>query len=112
MRALALCATVLSGVHVDGALGVENRPVYMYEDTRRLVSLVEGAAHLLERKGEQAFAEFRVRDSKWFNDQVYLFVYDVDGTNLFHAEQPEFIGKNLMPLRDMDGKPLLLFITD
>jgi len=112
MRAIVLLVTVLAGVRLDRALGAENRPVYMYEDTRRLVALVEEAARLVEQKGEQAFAEFRVRDSKWFNERLYLFIYDIDGINLFHAEQPEFIGKNLMPLGDMDGKPILLFITD
>ena len=85
---------------------------YLYEDTKRLVKLVEDAATLMERKGTAAFAEFRRKGSRWFNDQYFLFVYDRAGTNTFHPTIPELVGKNLMDLRDMHGKPLIRFITD
>ena len=85
---------------------------YLYQDTRRLVKLVEDAATLMERKGTAAFAEFRRKGSRWFNDQYFLFVYDRAGTNTFHPTIPELVGKNLMDLRDMHGKPLIRFITD
>jgi len=85
---------------------------YLYQDTRRLVKLVEDAATLMERKGTAAFAEFRRKGFRWFNDQYYLFVYDRAGTNTFHPTIPELVGKNLMDLRDMNGKPLIRFITD
>ena len=85
---------------------------YMYEDTRRLVKLVEDAAMLMERKGTDAFAEFDRKGSRWFNDQYFLFVYDSTGTNTFHPTISELVGKNLMDLRDMNGKPLIRFITD
>ena len=85
---------------------------YLYQDTRRLVKLVEDAATLMERKGTAAFAEFRRKGSRWFNDQYFLFVYDRAGTNTFHPTIPELVGKNLMDLRDMNGKPLIRFITD
>jgi signal transduction histidine kinase len=93
-------------------LGEDKRLVYVYEDTRRLVTLVEEAAGLVERKGESAFAEFRRKGSKWLNDQHYLFVYALDGTCVFHPIEPELIGKNLMDLRDMDGKPVIQFLTE
>ena len=85
---------------------------YLYQDTRRLVKLVEDAATLMERKGTAAFAEFRKKGSRWFTDQYFLFVYDRAGTNTFHPTIPELVGKNLMDLRDMHGKPLIRFITD
>lgn len=90
----------------------DKRPAYIYEDTRRLVALVEDAAALMERKGESAFAEFKIQGSKWLTDPYYLFVYGIDGTCVFHPIQPDLIGKNLMSLRDMDGKPVIRFITD
>ena len=93
-------------------LAQDQRPVYMYEDTRRLVALVEDAAGLMERRGESAFTEFRVPGSKWFNGQYYLFVYATDGTCVFHPIEPDLVGKNMMSLRDMDGKPVIRFITD
>lgn len=85
---------------------------YMYEDTKRLVKLVEDAATLMEGTGTDPFTEFNRKGSRWFNDQHYLFVYDSTGTNTFHATISELVGKNLMDLRDMNGKPLIRFITD
>jgi signal transduction histidine kinase len=84
----------------------------MYEDTRRLVALVEEAAALIEKRGESAYREFNIKGSKWFINQYYIFVYSVDGTCVFHPIEPELIGKNLMSLEDMDGKPVIRFITD
>ena len=85
---------------------------YAYEDTRRLVDLVEQAAGLIEKQGETAFGAFAVRGSKWFDGSIYLFVYKLDGTCLFHAASPELIGRNLIGLRDLDGKPVIRYITD
>ena len=85
---------------------------YLYEDTKQLVRLVEDAATLLELKGSAAFAEFGRKGSRWFNGPYYLFVYDSSGTNIFHAATPELVGKNLINLRDMNGKPVVRFITD
>lgn len=85
---------------------------YMYADTKRLVKLVEDAARLMEQEGTAAFAKFGRKGSRWFNDQSFLFVYDSAGTNIFHPTIPELVDKNLIDLRDMNGKPLIRFITD
>jgi hypothetical protein len=58
--------------------------LYAYSDTRALVSLVEEAAGLVERNGEQAFRQFAVKGSKWLNGDIYFFAYLVDGTCVFH----------------------------
>jgi signal transduction histidine kinase len=84
---------------------------YAYEDTRRLVALVEEAAKLMEQKGEAAFSEFGRKGSKWFSDPYYLFVYEPDGTCVFHPLQPDWIGKNMSELRDMNGKPMVQVVA-
>lgn len=84
---------------------------YLYEDTKQLVKLVEDAAALMERSGTTAFATFGTKGSRWFNDTYYFFIYDVNGVNVFHAASPELTGKNLIDLRDMNGKPVLRLIT-
>ncbi len=86
--------------------------LYLYEDTKQLVDLVEEAAGLLEKRGTAVFREFGVKGSKWFDDKHYFFVYDVSGRCLFHPVEPELIGKNLMGLKDMNGKPVIRMITD
>jgi signal transduction histidine kinase len=106
LAAVALLVSIVPGV------ANERLSLYTYRDTRNLVSLVEDAARLMERKGEQAFREFAEQDSKWLNDDYYLFVYALDGTCMFHPVTPELIGKNVIDLKDMNGKPIVRQITD
>jgi signal transduction histidine kinase len=80
---------------------------YMYEDTVKLVRLVEDAAARIEKHGTAAFREFAVKDSRWFNRYNYLFVYSPAGVSLFHPLLPDFVGKNLIDFRDIDGRPLI-----
>ena len=42
----------------------------------------------------------------------YFFLYDFDGTNLMHPRQPELIGKNLMAMRDPQGKPAIRLMIE
>jgi hypothetical protein len=86
--------------------------LYLYQDTRQLVRLVEDAAGQLELRGPAFFKELGRPGSRWFNDKYYFFVYDLSGTCVFHAVEPELVGKNLMGLRDMNGKPVVKMITD
>lgn len=85
---------------------------YIYEDTKELVLFVESAARLVETRGTAAFREFGVKGSRWFNDTYYLFIYDIDGVCLFHPVAPELVGRNLLGLKDMNGKPMVKNITD
>ncbi len=85
---------------------------YLYEDTKELVSLVESAADAIEAKGQTAFGDFAVPGSKWFNDDYYIFIYDLDGTCVFHPVTKQLIGSNLIHLKDMNGKPVIRMITD
>ena len=85
---------------------------YSYEDTKHLVALVEEAATQIEQKGEAAFKEFSVHNSKWLYDDYYLFVYMTDGTNVFHPIEPRLMGKNIIGLHDMNGKAVIQMIVD
>lgn len=87
-------------------------PIYLYQDTRQLVALVEDAADMLERKGTVAFADFGRKGSRWFNDKYYIFVYSIAGDCVFHPVEPQLVGKNLIKLQDMNGKPVIRMISD
>jgi hypothetical protein len=85
---------------------------YLYEDTRQLVYFVEEAARLVEKRGPEAFRQFAVRGSRWLNDRHYLFIYDVNGVCLFHPTIPELVGRHLIDLRDMNGRPIGRWISE
>lgn len=71
---------------------------------RELVSLVREAATLLKREGEGAFAELRRPGSKWRHDDLHFFVWTVDGTAVFHAEDPGREGETVTGLTDALGR--------
>ncbi len=115
LAALSVAAALLAVV--CGACG-PSRPTppkksdaYLYEDTRRLVDLVETAATDIEQHGTAAFTDFDRPGSFWRKAPTYLFVYDIDGTCLYHGLNKELVGRNLLSLRDAMGKPVIGMIT-
>ena len=93
------------------APGVDLTP-YLYQDTRRLVLFVEEAAEYLTRRGPACFEEFKVKNSRWYRGDRYLFVYDLEGRCLFHPSLPTLMGRELIDFRDILGKPVIRMITD
>jgi len=85
---------------------------YAYKRTRRIVSVVERAAALIEKEGEKVFPLFRKKGSKWFQGDMYLFIYDLKGKNVVHPVQPDFEGKDLIDLQDINGKPVIRLIIN
>ena len=95
----------------------ENTPVsdlsrYDYRDTRHLVSLTGRAAALVGKEGKKAFAVFRKNPGEWsLHGSSYLYVYDLNGINLYHGGYPEFTGKNLIDFTDLLGKKVYRLIV-
>jgi signal transduction histidine kinase len=83
---------------------------YQYKETREMVRFVNSAALLFSQKGTNAFAEFAEENGKWFSDKKYIFVYDSTGICIFHPVLKELIGKNLIELTDVNGKPIIKII--
>jgi hypothetical protein len=71
-----------------------------------LVTLVREGAAILEQQGEKAYAEFRKKESKWFRDDTYFFVWTADGTRAFHAAQPASEGRDASGMKDVLGRPI------
>jgi signal transduction histidine kinase len=70
-----------------------------------LRTLVRDAAALLEQHGEAAYAELRTKDSRWFHDHTYAFVWTLDGVRTFHAADPSLEGKPGSDATDIIGRP-------
>ncbi|WP_051299881.1 cache domain-containing protein [Methylobacter luteus] len=84
---------------------------YEYEETRELVALVTDAAELVRSKGETAFSDFSVSGSRWRQEEIYIFVLDPEGNMLVHPD-PELEGKNVLELKDINGKPIIRGLID
>lgn len=77
-----------------------------------LMTLVREAAAALEKKGENAYTEFRKKGSKWFHDDTYFFVWAADGTRAFHAANPALEGQDGSIMMDVLGRPYGKMILD
>lgn len=77
------------------------------KEAKQIVALVNRAAALIERKGKDAFPEFKKKDSNWYKGENYVFVDNMNGTVLVNPPQPEIEGKNLIDMKDAKGKALI-----
>ncbi|WP_337287003.1 cache domain-containing protein [Candidatus Methylomirabilis sp.] len=46
----------------------------------------------------------RKKDSEWYKGDAYIFVDDMNGTVLLLPTEPELEGKNLIDMKDANGK--------
>jgi cytochrome c len=73
------------------------------------VAMVNRVQEKFRREGAEAtFAAVSDKSVKEFHDRdLYPFVYDLNGINVAHGARPALIGKNLISLKDQDGKYLI-----
>jgi cytochrome c len=53
---------------------------------------------------DKAFAEINDAHGQFTDRDLYVVVYDLNGKNLAHGQNPRMIGKDLIDIRDGDGK--------
>lgn len=71
-------------------------------------AMVKKAVAYLKQNGrEKAFAEFDSRNGEFVDRDLYIVVYDMNGKNLAHGGNSKMIGKNLIDMKDVNGKPFM-----
>jgi signal transduction histidine kinase len=71
-----------------------------------LIGFVQKAVSLVEREGETSFAKFRRPDSEWFHGNQYVFIWGLDGMRYVYPPDTSGEGKNMLSLKDINGKPI------
>jgi signal transduction histidine kinase len=67
--------------------------------------MVEDAIAYIKANGqEKAFAEINNPRGKFVDRDLYITVYDLNGTCLARGANPELLGKSLIGAKDPDGK--------
>src|SRR6478735_10317146 len=68
-------------------------------------AMVEKAiAHIKKVGRDKAFADFSSKKAPWVDRDLYVVVYDMKGKVLAHGSNEKMIGKEVLDLRDNDGK--------
>jgi cytochrome c len=69
----------------------------------------KGVSFIKANGKDKGHAEISSKESQFKKDDLYLVVYGLDGTVHAHGANEKMIGKNLIELKDIDGK---LFVKE
>ena len=72
----------------------------------------KAAAYIKQMGEEKAVADCTRPDGGFVNGELCVFCYDHDGNNRAHGGNPSFVGKNLLHVKDPDGKEPNAMIVD
>ncbi len=63
-----------------------------------------GVAYIKTHGQDKGYAEISNRQGMFIDRDLYLVVYRLDGVVMAHGANVKMIGKNLIDLKDVDGK--------
>ncbi|HSW03986.1 cache domain-containing protein [Aquabacterium sp.] len=67
-------------------------------------ALVAKAVTAIKAHPQKTYEEITAKDPKWIDRDLYPVVYGLDGKVLAHGLNPKMVGKDLIELKDADGK--------
>jgi cytochrome c len=105
-NAIVVCTAVLT-------MGFLASPVASHAATSEEAKTYSerAAAYIKEVGEEKAVADFSRHDGGFVDGELYVFCYDRAGVNKAHGGNPAFVGRNLLHIKDPDGKePIVLIV--
>jgi signal transduction histidine kinase len=78
------------------------------------VAMVKKAAAAIKADGkEKTYAAIADVSNKDYHDRdLYVFVYDMNGVAVAHGNNPKMVGKNLLDMKDGEGKSMIKEMVD
>ena len=70
-------------------------------------TMVVDAVAALKADRAKTLAEITDKNPKWINLDLYPVVYSLTGKVLAHGQNPKMVDKDLLDLKDPDGKPFV-----
>jgi cytochrome c len=67
----------------------------------------KGIAFIKKEGKDKGYAEISNKGGQFIDRDLYLVVYGLDGVVRAHGANEKMIGKNLIELKDVDGKPFV-----
>ena len=64
----------------------------------------KGVAYMKSNGKDKTYAEITDKQGQFVDRDLYLVVYALDGTVRAHGANEKMVGKNLIDLKDVDGK--------
>ena len=106
---MVIKAATLLGV---GLLGIPlaSRPSHAAEFATKdeAVAMVGKAVAFIKDKGAaSAYPEFTRKAGRFHDRDLYITVLELDGLVLAHGQRDDFVGRNLIDIKDPDGKAFI-----
>jgi signal transduction histidine kinase len=95
----ALCG-VFGLVSVAAAVEVANKD-------EAVAMVKKGVAFIKANGNDNAYAEITNKKGRFQDRDLYLVVYGMDGVVRAHGANEKMVGRNLIDLKDIDGKPFV-----
>ncbi|MBY0455080.1 MAG: cache domain-containing protein [Burkholderiaceae bacterium] len=92
---IGLAALAFTGIAAASEKGTADEAIALVK---------KGVAFIKANGKEKAFAEFNDPKGTFIDRDLYVMCYDMQGTNKCHGSNPKLIGKNLLEIKDADGK--------
>ena len=100
IRAGVIAATFATGAGVMAAGDQASK-----EEAIAMVK--KGVAFMKANGKEKGHAEISNKKGQFIDRDLYLVVYGLDGTVRAHGANDKMVGKDLIDLKDVDGKPFV-----
>jgi len=72
-----------------------------------VATVKKGVAYIKSNGKDKAYAAITAKDPQFVKSDLYLVVYGMDGKCLAHGANEKQVGRDLIDLKDIDGKPFI-----
>lgn len=103
MKFRLLIATALTGSLLFAPLAAQSKEGNATKEDA-LATVKKGVAFIKANGKDKGYAEVSNKAGQFIDRDLYLVVYGLDGTVRAHGANEKMIGKNLIELKDVDGK--------
>ena len=104
MKSIRQISVLLTAASLLGAASLAHAGATADDATAMVKS---GVAFIKANGKDKGYAEVSNKAGQFKKDDLYLVVYGLDGTVHAHGANEKMIGKNLIDLKDIDGKPFV-----
>lgn len=100
-------ATVFAGLALAAAVAAPIPAVANATKDEAVAMVKKGVAFIKANGKDKGYAEISNKSGSFRASDLYLVVYGLDGVVRAHGANEKMIGKNLIDLKDIDGKPFV-----
>jgi cytochrome c len=100
MKKAVLAAAML--LPLAGAFAAED-----FATPRDAEQMVAKAVAAIRKDGDKVYQAITAKEQAWVRGDLYPVVYDLDGKVLAHGQNARMVGKDLIALRDAEGKAFI-----